>query len=108
MDALDNGKGLQKNRIFTLAVNDAGRLWFGDQSSGLGYIDDGDARTTSPLPTGLIHDKVQELRLGPAGELWISTGGGLARLQAGEWLSIDVTAGLSTPTCGPSCRSGIA
>lgn len=93
--------GLQKNRVFTLILDDADRLWFGDQGSGLGYIDDEGTPRYLTTADGLVNDQVQELRLGPGGELWISTRGGLARLHEGEWLGIDVTTGLSTPTLWP-------
>ncbi len=94
-------RGLQRNRIFTLAVDDNGRLWFGDQWSGLGYIDEGEHPEYLTTADGLVHDGVQELRFGSRGELWISTRGGLACLHEGEWLSFDVSSGLSTPILWP-------
>ncbi len=96
---IDNG--LAKDRVFTLTVDRDDRLWFGDQSSGLGYIDESDRPRYLTAKDGLIHDAVQELRLGPDGELWISTRGGLARYHDGNWLSLDVTTGLSNPHLWP-------
>ena len=93
--------GLRKGRIFTVAVDNDNRLWFGDQSSGLGFIDEHGQPGYFTTADGLIHDEVQELQVAPGGELWISTRGGLSRLHDGNWLSFDVTTGLSSPILWP-------
>ena len=49
----------------------------------------------------MIHDSVQEVRLGGRGELWISTRGGLSCFHENQWLSFDVSSGLSTPILWP-------
>ena len=94
-------EGLKRDRVFTLAVDYSGRLWFGDQVSGLGYIDADDRPQYLTTADGLIDDEVWELRLGPGGELWISTRGGLACYHEGNWLSLDVASGLSSPNLWP-------
>jgi len=93
--------GLHKNRIFTVAIDRDDRAWFGDQSSGLGYIDADDAPRYLTVADGLVHDEVQEIRVGAAGELWIATRGGLSCLHDGTWVSFDAASGLSSPILWP-------
>jgi len=93
--------GLRKNRLFTVEVDNDNRTWFGDQASGLGFIDDHDRPRYLTTADGLVHDEVQEIRRGPGDKLWVSTRGGLACLDNGIWLRFDVTAGLSTPILWP-------
>ncbi len=93
--------GLQRNRIFTLVVDENDKLWFGDQGSGLGYIDGEDRPGYLTTADGLISDIVQEVRLAPGGGLWISTRGGLSRLRGDEFLRFGMASGLSTPILWP-------
>ncbi len=93
--------GLRRDRIFTVAVDHDNRLWFGDQFSGLGFLDEDEQPRYLTTVDGLIHDGVQEVRVGPGGELWISTSGGLSRLHDGDWSNFDVTTGLSSPILWP-------
>jgi len=93
--------GLRRDRIFTVEVDDANRTWFGDQQSGLGFIDENGAPQYLTVRDGLIHDGVQEVGLGLAGELWIATKGGLSCLHEGIWVNFDVTTGLSSPILWP-------
>lgn len=94
-------EGLRRGRIFTIALDHDDRLWFGDQASGLGYIRDEQPDYLTTANSGLINDEVQEIRVGAQGELWISTKGGLARLQDGDWLQFDTVAGISDPHLWP-------
>ncbi len=93
----DAGTGLVSSRVFTLAIDRADQVWFGDQSHGLGRIgSDGQVRyfTTSD---GLPSNRVWDLRFGPGERLWAATGDGVACLDEGTWSVFTAANGLNNP-----------
>ncbi|MCX6134619.1 MAG: histidine kinase [Ignavibacteriales bacterium] len=93
----ENGLINKWERIFALAVDSSGSVWFANEKDGLGTVsNDGSVRylTTSD---GLINDQIRDLRVDEKGVLWISTARGLSCYNKGVWSSFTVRNGLSTP-----------
>jgi ligand-binding sensor domain-containing protein len=84
--------GLADNAVRAIAVDGAGRLWFGTDGGGVSVLDDGgapfdksdDAWATFTTADGLASSDVQAIAVDGAGRLWFGTdGGGVSVLDDG-------------------------
>lgn len=92
------GGGLSDDRVLTLRVTRDQAVWVGTQGGGLNRLDgETGAVTLYTVEEGLPNDAVQGILEDPAGNLWISTRDGLARMVPGgnEFLILRETAGLA-------------
>ena len=71
-----------------------GGLWAGFLERGIGYLKDGQVRTTLGLKDGLGSDTVWNLYLDHESTLWAATAGGLSRLKAGRVATLTTKNGL--------------
>jgi PAS domain S-box-containing protein len=92
----DSGLLGHLDRIFTLAIDSTGTVWFSDQHSGLAYVDTNDDVHYLTTSDGLINDEIWDLRVDQVGTLWISTNGGLCSYRNGVWTRFDMHSGLNT------------
>ena len=89
--------GLHGVRVFTLAIDNANRVWFGHQTGGgLGFIDEEGHPRYLTTADGLVNGEVWDLSVDARGKLWIVTAGGLASYQDGIWSTFGYDAGLSS------------
>lgn len=87
--------GWDGGSIFTLALDDDGRVWFSTRRGGEGYVD-GDDRIRGVSPRdGLDRVSVWELVVDDSGRLWASTVRGLSTYEDGVWSSFDPPSGLT-------------
>ncbi len=92
-----NGLQNRTGRIYTLAIDSSGSLWFSNSVNGLGSIlADGSVRFLTTRD-GLINDEIWDLKVDGGGALWISTKRGLSCYDKGIWSNFSVHNGLNTP-----------
>jgi hypothetical protein len=83
--------GLADNRVYTAAVDGAGRKWFGTWGGGVSVLDDSgtphdkgdDTWTTFTSADGLADDWVYAIAVDEAGRKWFGTGYGVSVLNDG-------------------------
>ncbi|MEJ2215734.1 MAG: ATP-binding protein [Gemmatimonadota bacterium] len=95
------GRGVAR-AVFTLAVDSAGRLWFGHgpYAPGLGTLDpDGTVRYV-PLPATGMEPHVWGFHV-DGSALWVATNVGAGRLEHGVWAWFDARVGLATANVWP-------
>ena len=108
-ERLDNGEwipihpesSLELDRIFVLAADSSGTLWFADQKRGLGYIDTDDTPRYFTTEDGLINNQVWDLDVDAEGMLWVATRGGLCSYRDGLWNLFDPASGLDAQDLWP-------
>jgi signal transduction histidine kinase/ligand-binding sensor domain-containing protein len=61
-----------------------GGVWLGFVNGGLEYFRGGQVRATYSAKDGLAEGRVNDLRVGKDGALWVSTDGGISRLKDGD------------------------
>ena len=88
------------DKVFVVAVGPEGRVWFGHQELGLGFLD-GDRPRYLTTADGLIHDEVWDLEADHRGRMWISTQGGLCSYGDQIWACFDITSGLNNERLWP-------
>jgi ligand-binding sensor domain-containing protein/signal transduction histidine kinase len=71
-----------------------GGIWLGFHLGGLAHLTDGQVRKSYSLADGLAEGRVNQLRIDPDGALWAATDGGLSRLKAGRWFTLNNKTGL--------------
>ncbi len=97
-------EGLRSRRIFTIAIDSAGRPWFGDPATigvGIGYIDPQDTVHYITVADGLVNDYIWDLNADEAGTLWVATGNGLCSYRDDNWSTFDRESGLRNPALWP-------
>jgi PAS domain S-box-containing protein len=94
-------QGLRTNGVFTLALERGGRLWFGHQTQGLGFLDGTDVPSYVTPEQGFVSPGVWNLLVDYAGRLWVATREGLAVHDRGEWATIGLREGLPNPNVWP-------
>ncbi|MBK7258545.1 MAG: PAS domain S-box protein [Ignavibacteriae bacterium] len=94
-------QGLRTNKVFTLALEKSGRLWFGHQTQGLGSLDGTDAPKYVTPEEGFSSPGVWDLLVDHAGRLWVATREGLAVHDRGVWATIGLRDGLPNPNLWP-------
>ena len=98
-------QALKNDRIFVLAVDTTGRLWFGDQYQGLGYVDSGYGPRYLTTEDGLINNEVWDLEVDAEGTLWVATRGGLCSYRDGIWSHFGPASGLEARELWPLATS---
>lgn len=90
------GRGLLYDKIFALAADSSGRVWFGhaNSGSGLGIIDRDDSVRYVTAAEGLTNEYVWDLSVDSGGTVWVATDGGLCSFARGAWLTYDERSGL--------------
>jgi len=71
---LTTDEGLADDRVFAIAEDREGHLWFGTGAGASRYS--GDTFTTFTVADGLAHDNVRRLVEDGAGQVWMSAGAG--------------------------------
>ena len=95
--ASENGLRNRLGRIYALAVDSSGSVWFSNVQSGLGTIVNDDSVRYFTTADGLVNDAIWDLKVDELGVLWISTQRGLSCYNKGIWSSFTIRNGLSTP-----------
>ncbi|MFG0251357.1 MAG: PAS domain S-box protein [Phycisphaerales bacterium JB038] len=93
----DTSDGMVTDRVFALAIDRQDRVWFGDQSHGLGCLEPEGPIRYQTTADGLPSNRVWDLWLGPQGRLWIATAGGVACHDGDSWSMFTAANGLSNP-----------
>ncbi|MDI6766480.1 MAG: PAS domain S-box protein [Bacteroidota bacterium] len=93
-------EGLRENRIFTVAIDNQNKVWFGDQAYGLGSIEDDTIKylTTSD---GLISNAIWDIRIDEKNKLWVAARGGIGLFDNGTWFNMGLNDGLSNARIWP-------
>jgi hypothetical protein len=114
--------GLANNRVYAIAVDGGGRLWFGTWN-GVGVLDDGgtplnkedDTWTTFTESDGLAHNWVETIVVDGGGRLWFGTNGGVSVLDSGgtpfdkgddAWITFTTADGLADNYVGAIAMDG--
>ena len=85
--SLKPGDGLRDARVFTLTVDEQGRVWFGHQRKGLGVLENGKVRYLTRAD-GLPSEDVWELRLDSRSWLWVATRLGICVERDGRLVAV--------------------
>jgi PAS domain S-box-containing protein len=94
--------GLKSNRIFALAADRTGRVWFIHKDSMLGYIDEQDRPRYLGKEDGLISDDLQDLHLSRSdGALWITARDALCVYRDGRFSALTREVGLTASNLWP-------
>lgn len=93
MRTLSRADGLPSSRVWAIAQDLEGILWFGTQR-GLVRYDGRDLRTYTAAD-GLAHDDVSALLVDASGTLWVATEGGVSRLEGESFHSYTTADGLA-------------
>ncbi len=104
---LPGKSGVVQEKIFALAVDKSGNLWFGDYSGGgLGCISPGDSVRYYSTADGLLSQNIWDIRCDERGRLWVTSDAGLNCYENGAWKSYDHSTGLRTSRIWPVLPSG--
>ncbi len=91
--------GLRHMKVFIALATDDGRLWFGQQEEGLGFIDpDGKVQYCNDVPPSLQRISICDMKVGPTGCFWVATSRGLFWQEKGEWTHVSRRFGLENPS----------
>ncbi len=92
-------EGLRDDRVFSLAIDDAGIVWFGHQqgSAGLGFIDATDEVDYIDTQDGLPSDNIWDLAHRPGGGLWMTSDRGLILMRDRNFTDFGLSDGLAHP-----------
>jgi PAS domain S-box-containing protein len=93
--------GLRFDKIFTMTVGRDGRLWFGHQIGGLGYIDSTGTPRYITEGEGLINGDTWALAVDDRGRVWASTRAGIGCYNHGVWSTITTQLGLPSSYIWP-------
>lgn len=91
-DALIN----TNDRIFALAIDSSGMVYFSNEVSGLGCIDTFDKVHFITTDSGLVNNSIWDLSADGNGGLWVSTRGGLSYLREGTFFNFTLRNGLNS------------
>lgn len=99
----DDGSGIARERVFTVAAGVEGDAWFGHQDShyGLGHLDASGTVTYITAADGLLDDDVWDVDVTPDGVVWAATLGGLVRVEDGLVSGLGMVSGIVHPFCWP-------
>jgi PAS domain S-box-containing protein len=91
------GAGLPATgRIPALAIDLTGKIWFTDQRTGLGFINERDEAEFLTVEDGLVSPEIWDMRVDSSNTLWISTRAGLSSLSNGVFSTFTTKNGLHT------------
>ncbi|MBW7997052.1 MAG: T9SS type A sorting domain-containing protein [Candidatus Glassbacteria bacterium] len=88
--------GLVSNRIRSLAIDQAGNLWFGGKNNGAGRFDGSTLIEFTAANSGLSGAAIRDITLDSNGNVWFATSAGVSRFDGMDWVtytSIDGLAG---------------
>lgn len=71
-----------------------GGLWLGFQDATVAYVKDGQIRASYTPADGLAEGRVNDVRAGKDGALWVAMGGGLSQLKDGRVVALNSRNGL--------------
>jgi len=96
-----NTTGSSRDRVNCLVEDSKGRIWFGTETNGIGYIENDRIVRTFSQRDGLASDQVRSMKLDKSGNLWIGTAdAGLSRLRISDksfrFETINLTNGLTS------------
>ena len=91
-DALRN----TNDRIYAMAIDSSGMVYFSNEMSGLGCIDSFDRVHFITTDSGLVNNSIWDLCADENGGLWISTKGGLSYLREGAFFNFTLRNGLNS------------
>lgn len=92
----EQGFNSQNSRVYTLAIDSTGVVWFSNETSGLGYVDKSDSVHFYTTDHGLVHNIIWDLVVDESNGLWISTRAGLSYFKDGIWSSFTLRNGLNS------------
>jgi ligand-binding sensor domain-containing protein len=79
---IKSGTLTSQSRINCLAEDKQGRIWFGAETGGIGFIDDNGTVRTFRQKDGIASDVIRSLAMDTDGYLWIGTAGsGVTRMK---------------------------
>jgi signal transduction histidine kinase/ligand-binding sensor domain-containing protein len=84
------------DRIYALAIDSSGMVYFSNEVSGLGYINSLDQVHFITTDSGLVNNSIWDLNADENGGLWISTRGGLSYLRDGAFFNFTLRNGLNS------------
>lgn len=93
-------EGLRENRIFVLTIDNKNKIWFGDQTFGIGSIE-GDTIKYLTTSDGLISNAIWDIRIDEKNRIWIAARGGIGLFMNGTWFNIGLNDGLSNARIWP-------
>jgi ligand-binding sensor domain-containing protein/two-component sensor histidine kinase len=74
--------GAAPSRVNSLTEDQQGRIWYGAETAGIGYIENDTIEKTLSRKDGLLSDVIRSIVADKAGYLWAGTGGeGLSRIE---------------------------
>lgn len=81
----------------------AGRVWLGDRSLGVGFLDEADSLHFHSRVDGLASVEIRDVQVDESGVVWAGTAGGLCffRDDIGEWSCLGPSVGLATGNVWP-------
>ncbi|OGU27230.1 MAG: hypothetical protein A2X66_08895 [Ignavibacteria bacterium GWA2_54_16] len=86
----------QNPRVFALAVDSNGSVWFSNEGSGLGLVSKSDSLRFYTTDDGLVNNIIWDLKADESGGLWIATRGGLSYYANGLWSNVTLRNGLNS------------
>jgi PAS domain S-box-containing protein len=91
------GEELRGGKVFSIAVDTSGGVWFSDWTQGLAHLDRDDHLSYYTTADGLTSNELWDLKFDARGTLWISTrlGGGISALTDGVWSTLSLSTGLN-------------
>lgn len=93
---------LRSSRVFAVAVDDGGRVWFAHQFDfGIGLLEPDGLIRYLTIANGLPSDEVWDLQVAPDGSVWAATAGGLARCHSDGCVAFRMDDGLSSLALWP-------
>ncbi|MBI4810188.1 MAG: PAS domain S-box protein [Ignavibacteriales bacterium] len=93
-------EGLREDRIFVLTIDNKNKIWFGDQTFGIGSIE-GDTIKYLTTSDGLISNAIWDIRIDEKNRIWIAARGGIGLFMNGTWFNIGLNDGLSNARIWP-------
>jgi signal transduction histidine kinase/ligand-binding sensor domain-containing protein len=84
-------------RIYALAIDSSGTVWFANCQNGLGTVSRDGSIHFLTTADGLVNDEIWDLMADESGVLWIATLRGLACYNNGVFSRFTIRSGLSSP-----------
>ena len=92
----EDGLSGHNSRIYTIAVDSSGTIWFSNVSDGLGTIGKDDKVHFFTTRDGLSNNSIWDLKVDSSGTLWMSSEGGLSSYKNGIWSNFTIGNGLGS------------
>ena len=95
------GKGMRHGRVFTLAIDSSDIVYFGHQSSDLGFVDTHDSVHYVTREAGLLGKEIWEVESDQRGWIWVTTKAGLVCWNRLDWFHFGTHSGLRNDRLWP-------